>query len=174
MRTYLKAASAARSETVTVRLDRKLRYLAELAARKQRRTLSSFVEWAIEDVLGRVVLAEDDERTVTVRDEARNLWDVEEADRFAKLALRYPDLLTHTEQLIWKIVRDSGFFWIGCYMGLGRQRAWTWRQDEESLAMERLRNHWETLEKIATGQADRSALPEWSPPEDDGDDGIPF
>ena len=41
----------ARSETVTVRLAPKLRYLAELAARKQRRTLSSFIEWAIEETL---------------------------------------------------------------------------------------------------------------------------
>ena len=32
----------ARSETVTVRLDPKLRYLAELAARIQRRSVSSF------------------------------------------------------------------------------------------------------------------------------------
>jgi hypothetical protein len=36
-----------RSETVTVRLDPKLRYLAELAARLHRRTLSSYIEWAI-------------------------------------------------------------------------------------------------------------------------------
>ena len=37
----------ARSETVTVRLDPKLRYLAELAARLHRCTLSSYIEWAI-------------------------------------------------------------------------------------------------------------------------------
>ena len=36
-----------RSETVTVRLDPRLRYLAELAARLHRRTLSSYVEWEI-------------------------------------------------------------------------------------------------------------------------------
>ena len=35
-----------RTETVTIRLDPKLRYLTELAARKQRRTVSSFIEWA--------------------------------------------------------------------------------------------------------------------------------
>jgi hypothetical protein len=43
-----------RSATVTVRLDPKTRYLAELMARKQRRTLSSFVEWAVEQTLGQV------------------------------------------------------------------------------------------------------------------------
>ena len=43
----------ARSEVVTVRLDPRLRYLANLVARKQRRTLSSFIEWAIEESLTR-------------------------------------------------------------------------------------------------------------------------
>ena len=41
----------ARTETVTVRLDPKLRYLAELAARVHRRTLSSYIEWAIKESL---------------------------------------------------------------------------------------------------------------------------
>lgn len=43
----------ARSVTVTARLDRRLRYLAEIAARAQRRTLSSFIEWAIRDSIRR-------------------------------------------------------------------------------------------------------------------------
>src|SRR6516165_4850387 len=51
-------AKLVRSETVTVRLDPKLRYLGEIAARKQRRTVSSFIEWAIEDVLRRVSIEE--------------------------------------------------------------------------------------------------------------------
>src|ERR1700674_1192834 len=88
-----------RSETVTVRLDPKLRYLAELAALKHRRTLSSFIEWAIEDTLHRVKLREGDERDgnsgTTVADDAEGLWDVDDAERFARLAFRYPELLTH-------------------------------------------------------------------------------
>jgi predicted HicB family RNase H-like nuclease len=43
--------SGKRSEVVTVRLEPKLKYLAELAARKQRRSLSSYVEWAIKQSL---------------------------------------------------------------------------------------------------------------------------
>jgi hypothetical protein len=39
-----------------VRLDPKLRYLAELAARKQRRTVSSFIEWTIEEALKNIYL----------------------------------------------------------------------------------------------------------------------
>jgi predicted transcriptional regulator len=80
----------ARSETVTVRLDPKLRYLAELAALKQRRTVSSFIEWAIEDTLSRECIQESaygNDRGTTVADVASKLWDVDDADRFAKLAL---------------------------------------------------------------------------------------
>ena len=44
-----------RSEVVTVRLDPKLKYLAELAARKHRRPLSSFIEWAVEQSLSGLV-----------------------------------------------------------------------------------------------------------------------
>src|ERR1700683_3750370 len=68
-----------RSETVTVRLDPKLRYLAELAALKHRRTLSSFIEWAIEDSLQRIKLREgtghNNEAGTTVSDDAESLWD---------------------------------------------------------------------------------------------------
>ena len=47
-----------KSEVVTVRLDPKLKYLAELAARKHRRPLSSYIEWAVEQSLSRVWLEE--------------------------------------------------------------------------------------------------------------------
>lgn len=40
-----------RTETVTARLDPKLNYLCELASRAQRRTKSSFIEWAIQEAL---------------------------------------------------------------------------------------------------------------------------
>ena len=73
----------ARSETVTVRLDPKLRYLAELAARLHRRTLSSYIEWSIEASLGNNRLTTDP-NGASIRDEAEELWDVDDADRFAK------------------------------------------------------------------------------------------
>jgi predicted transcriptional regulator len=40
-----------RSETVTIRLDPRMKYLAEMAGRAQRRTKSSFIEWAIEQAV---------------------------------------------------------------------------------------------------------------------------
>ena len=92
-----------RSEVVTVRLDPKLRYLAELAARKQRRTLSSFIEWAIEQSLAEVKLTQ----TATVADKARALWDVDECDRFIKLALHDESLLNYREQVLWKCLQEQ-------------------------------------------------------------------
>jgi hypothetical protein len=40
-----------RSTTATIRLTPQLRYMADLAARKHRRTFSSFVEWAVMEAL---------------------------------------------------------------------------------------------------------------------------
>jgi hypothetical protein len=175
----------ARSETVTVRLDPKLRYLAELAARKQRRTVSSFIEWAIEESLNRVIIYEDPsggpDRRSSIASESSNLWDVDEPDRFAKLALRYPELLTHEEQVLWKLVRENGHLWLGRYTGPSDE--WTWRIDEDSLRFDELRVQWPMSIKVAKGEAPRSALPAWVKEKPDSsstasagnlDDEIPF
>src|SRR3954469_5246025 len=87
-----------RSETVTVRLDPKLRYLAELAARKQRRTLSSYIEGAIEESLANFKL----NGSSTATECERALWDVDASDRFVKLALFDEGLLNYREQALWK------------------------------------------------------------------------
>ena len=152
-----------RTETVTVRLDPRLRYLAEIAALKQRRTVSSFIEWAIEDSLGRVNLEEggfNNEEVISVADVAAKLWDVDDADRFAKLALSYPDLLTHEEQKRWKLMRENGYLWKGAYNKASGK--WTWRIDEDSMCFDHLRKHWEQFCAVARGDASPDTLPTWT------------
>jgi hypothetical protein len=95
-----------RTETVTVRLDPKLRYLAELAARKQRRTVSSFIEWAVEESMKHTYL----DSNASIDDMAGSLWDVDEPDRFAKLAFAHEFMLTHEEQVLWKLICENGSF----------------------------------------------------------------
>lgn len=146
-----------RSETVTVRLDPKLRYLADLAARKQRRTLSSYIEWAIEDCLYRTNLYANGDTTLAA--EAANLWDVDEADRFAKLALRHPDLLTHEEQVRWKLVKENGLMWTGRFAGSDKK--WTWDVEESSLIFERLREYWSAFCSAADNGTGQEELPKW-------------
>jgi hypothetical protein len=145
-----------RSETVTVRLDPKLRYLAELAARKQRRTLSSFIEWAIEENLKSIYL-EDGAETRSIASQSADLWDVDEPDRFAKLAIRYPQMLTHDEQVLWKLVKENGCFWRTFSDG-------TWDIEERDLIFEHLREHWSNLKKVARGELPKSTLPKWENP----------
>jgi hypothetical protein len=145
----------ARSETVTVRLDPKLRYLAELAARKQRRTISSFIEWAVEDSLKNVTLHESagqDDRSVSVADESR-LWDIDEAERFARIAIQYPELLTYEEQKLWKAVWDSGLLtgarcWSDEY---GGGAFWDW-SFLERVTFPLLRQYWKELKEASESE----------------------
>jgi hypothetical protein len=152
-----------RSETVTVRLDPKLRYLAELAARKQRRTLSSFIEWAIEDNLCRILMREgkghNNDHGISIADAAPALWDIDEADRFAKLALNYPDLLTHDEQVLWKLICENGYLWRGQYDKYSKE--WTWRVNKTGLMYQRLRECWNDFVAVAKGKASKDRLPAW-------------
>ena len=99
-----------RSEVITVRFDPKLRFAAELASRKHRRTLSSFVEWAVGEVLDNVVL--DAESQVTVRQALKEVWDPDEADRFVRLATKYPELLNHEEERLWKCILSYQHVWM--------------------------------------------------------------
>jgi len=97
-----------RSETVTVRLDPKLRYLAGLAARKQRRSLSSFIEWVIKESLNTVNIKSNNlNNNKSIAEEASDLWDVNESARFTTLALNHPDLLTYEEQVLWKLIQEK-------------------------------------------------------------------
>ena len=162
-----------RTETVTVRLDPKLRYLAELAARKQRRTLSSYIEWAVEKSLADVVLTTrysgeelQNEDLETVADKADELWDVDPSERFARLAITHPSLLGHDEQVLWKQIEDSGVLakgWIpptkdGVHWTPGHPD-WKWLKQ---VGFPRLRDHWRTLCDVAEGRLDRSAMPRFA------------
>lgn len=158
-----------RSETVTVRLDPKLRFAAELAARKHRRTLSSFIEWAVEEAAKKVSIkyhygSLDD--SIEPWDEyaieaIENAWDVDEADRFAKLALNYPALLTHDEEVLWKLICECGFLWRGQYeeKPLRNVQVWTWVVCLQSINFERLRENWENLKSVADGTSNKDILP---------------
>ncbi len=153
-----------RTETVTVRLDPQLRYLADLAGRLHRRTLSSYIEWAIKNALDDepirpVWLKGSEVSDHTIGSETEYLWDVDESDRFAKLALRYPSLLTHDEQILWKLIRENGFLWRGRYLKTTGE--WEWEIKDGDLVLERLRKDWGKFTAVANGVADKSVLPTW-------------
>lgn len=149
-----------RSETVTVRLDPKLNYLCELAARAQRRTKSSFVEWAIDHALESIVVPGTSPEQ-TVAGLISSLWDVEEADRLAMLAFTAPFLMTHEEQVIWKLIESNGLLWRGQYSTHG-DGEWTWSPVDRFLRWDVLRQYYETFKAVAEGTASKDDLPRWT------------
>jgi hypothetical protein len=99
-----------KTEVFGMRLDPKMKYLAEIAARKQRRSLANFVEWAIDQALRNVNLHEPQEGAnnshCSVAGSGGYLWSMEEADRLINLATAFPELLTYMEQAIWQIIGE--------------------------------------------------------------------
>jgi hypothetical protein len=152
---------AIRSEVVQIRLDPKIRYIAELSARRHRRTLSNYIEWAIEQSFKNVLLRENPEAphlNVSIAQRANTLWDVYEADRFIKLTEECPDLLTHEEQILLKLIHACDFLWRKPDETLvSNDRRWL--SPETHLIFERLREHWDAFKAVAKGDADISTLP---------------
>ena len=85
---------------------------------------------------------------------------MDESDRFARLALTHPDLLTHDEQILWKLIRETGHLWLGHY---DDEDHWTWNVRKESLIYERLRQLWDDLRSVAKGEQARDTLPTVGP-----------
>jgi hypothetical protein len=100
-------AKTSRSEAVTVRLDPKLRYLAEVAARVQRRTLSSYIEHALADSLKRVDMNRKDGQPETVDQAGNVLWNIDEIERLGLLQQSYPELLSYEEQQLFKLAIEA-------------------------------------------------------------------
>jgi hypothetical protein len=175
-----------RTETVTVRLDPKLNYLCDLSARAQRRTKSSFIEWAIETALKSVAIPGTgnwDNPDKSIDDLASQLWDVDEVDRLIALAQHAPILMDHEEQLLWKSIRSNGWLWRGRYIGADNDGAetWTWdATDFSMLLMERLRKHFDGIKAYIRGESNATGCPEWlrtkpiKPFDSDLDDDVPF
>ena len=147
-----------RSETVTVRLDPKLNYLCELAARAQRRTKSSFIEWAIDNSLSAVAIPSNKSTVETIASQADALWDVEECDRLAQLAFFAPVLMTHDEQLLWKFVENNGLMWRGRYI----DGVWAWGTAINQFRWDAFREHYHTFKGVIEGSMPVSALPRWA------------
>lgn len=103
---------APRTELVTIRFDPRTKYLMELAARVQRRSIANFVEWAIDDALrGINVDLARGQGTRSLKDAGEFLWDIDEADRFAILGYYLPQLLTHEEQILWRLLEETDSLW---------------------------------------------------------------
>ncbi|HNP51910.1 MAG TPA: hypothetical protein PKJ85_08955 [Nitrosomonas nitrosa] len=141
--------SALRTEVFALRLDPKLKYLAEIAARKQRRSLANYVEWAIERTFDTVRLNGVDGPTLS--EASSRLWALDESDRLINLIKYYPDLMTYEEQLIWRTIREYSVYkteteeFINFIM-------------ENEIAYSLIRDCWPQLKAYALGAGTREEL----------------
>jgi hypothetical protein len=102
-----------RTYSVVVRIDPRLKYIAELCARLHRRTLSSFIEWSVQTAVQQVktgIYLQDETSPATLWDMRDLLWKSDEVDRFLALVEYLPDLLTFEERMLWEHISDSLLF----------------------------------------------------------------
>lgn len=134
-----------RSETVTIRLEPRLKYLADIAAQKQRRSLSSFIEWAVEDSLSRVGLSDGG---ITIQDiesdYEKRLWDVDDSERFMRKAIHCPELLNNDDQKVWKMIEDSLLLIPAQSRKHTGERQWDWAALQDQV-FPTIREKWPSL-----------------------------
>jgi hypothetical protein len=95
-----------RSKTVTVRLDPVTLFAVELAAAKERRTVSSFIEVACREAANTGYVAQDkDGNGISALKIAERMWHPNPELQLIKLAWRAPHLLPTDRQLLGDAVR---------------------------------------------------------------------
>lgn len=105
-------ARTSSSVNVSLRLDPKTKYLIDLLARDQKRTITGVIEWALER-------AADQERFdvssgydgPSFRDMLDVLWSTDESMRLVALAFNKPSLLDYDEMRIWETIKASPDLW---------------------------------------------------------------
>ncbi len=171
-----------RSEVVTVRLDPKLKFAAELAARKQRRTISSFIEWAIEKAVSEeVIKMVYNEGELSALDAMKKVWDVDDADRFVKFAAEFQELLNFEEEQLWKLIRNTPYFFKRVERKHEPNVHLSWSPSSTNIWLQRVRDYWALLNEIVSGEQGSDKLPKIpdneiidSPPEPACSKDVPF
>jgi hypothetical protein len=148
-----------RTETVTIRLDPRLNYLCELAARAQRRTKSSFIESAVaEHIYSQPTFPRHPEGP-TLGDMAEQLWRVRDHERLISLFEHAPHLMSFEEQQIWALIAEHQIFWRGKYRTLSDgTEVFEWKPEAAKLRRDQVASLWNTLTKVADGSLPPSAL----------------
>lgn len=141
----------ARTQVIQFRLDPELRYAAELGARAQRRTLSSFIEWAIEGAVRTTHTDYFNDASGTIIEVARKTWGPHEAERVLGLKTICPYLLTHDERLMFEVVDSCEGLRL-----TGRLHEFS---DLNQKRMDLVKKHWEAIKQVATGDMELNDLP---------------
>jgi hypothetical protein len=133
-------ADKPRTETLTFRLSKRLRSLAEVAARKKGVTLANHVESALEASLNEPI---DFLRGASIAAVADELYDEDEAICFFKRLKKYLWAMSPEQKRLLDLIHTSRLF----YPSFGIYNA------------PLIRQHWAELSTVAGGTADITILP---------------
>ncbi len=162
-----------RTVILQARISPRLRFVAELMARHQQRTVSSLMESLLAEKAASYCLpvvstekaqtnhylfGECQTKKVTAQEISERLWSAEDADLFAAMALFLPSLLTAEEHALWQVITDIPYFWnhfeihIENPAGQVVDKEWWPLVDYRGLNRERLREHWLLCKAILDGE----------------------
>lgn len=168
-----------RTEMLQARLSPKLRLMAELMARADRRTVSSLIEGLIEkaaqeapiemtplEEAGYVSIPRLNRRKpTTIAAAVEDMWEPEnEPVRFVAFAFCFPHLLTDFEFRLWRLIKSTPYFWKHFPVTMKNEKGETietWAQDVEysGLLYENLCQYWKELNDVIIQHRSHTALP---------------
>ena len=151
---------ARKTETLTLRLDPKVKMMIELISRIRRQSITGVVEAAIEET------AFDLDAPFFDRGEIHNhtlavifseVWSSDESERFINMCYHFPTLLTYEEQRIWETIKASPVFRVSVTTTMPT----FWEVDGVgALDRSMIRNFWGyLLEHVESNRDSRTIIP---------------
>lgn len=104
---------ARKTETLTLRLDPKVRLLIELISRVRRQSITGVVEAAIEDIAFDLDVPFVDDGSIqnsALGSIFSEIWSTDESELFINMCFRLPSLMTYEEQRLWETIKASPAF----------------------------------------------------------------
>lgn len=155
-----KTSDQSTTVSVSLRIDPRIKYGIDLAARIQKRTVTGVVEWAVERALADVTMPPsifiEDEDPDAPTDLASHLddllWSPSEGVRLVLLASRYPSLLSYEESLIWETIKLSRPFWRKLPSGPAECTPW------ENARLDMVSEFWDVLVDIVQTKKEVSSV----------------
>lgn len=139
-----------RCAPISVRFDPKIKHAADMAARYQRRTLSSYIEWAVEFALTNSDTKNLSGQTIDLWEVAEKTFDVDDSEKLIRIALYAPNLLNYDEKQIWKVIETHPYFWRTHEAYIDRISGYT----NKDLDLDKIREQWENILKVVENGQD--------------------
>lgn len=153
-----------KTETLTLRLDPKVKIMIELISRIRRQSITGVVEAAIEEVAYDTDAPYFDDGKMNSHALGTifsDVWSTDESEWFINMCYRFPTLLTFEEQRIWETIKSSAIFLHSATTYLSTD----WEiEGVGALDRETIRRYWDNLlEHVEENRDSRTIVP-FKPP----------